>query len=1221
MSKTTVPENAVALTTTNDEIVGDATDNFYTAITSAVEGESTLNAGDYVDAGDGDDTLQVSLGADFNGFNVESSGLQAIEMIELNNVSANALVFDTSGIHGAQVYSLTSQQGQVISLAGLDNTDVLVKASDMTQGTLSIGFAVEVTDGEADALSLSLRDVGSEAEHVALEINNIESLELDVTGDNFLSLEALGSDSLVVSGEGSLSIVNLASVALVDAAAMTGDLSLVLSASEEGSRDLRGGAGDDVFALDVGRTGFTSIDGGAGKNTLRLSGASESTGALAFDLQGITTIELDAITSSFSLSTSEVPLGVELLEIQENGLAADTTASFNNIFTAPAVKITTYGNQQAATIYPGLEAAELVEFSTVASAAAQASKVAADEVALKVMPPPVYREVSFASSVSESAPPPSAGIGEVNIGAYTTFIGELDIQGSVTLNVASGRDDDGNELTSFNGFLGVYDGDYLRISADGLMGPHAVVDTTAADLQIKLEQGGALQLYSEASDVLLESRGDVDLKETFIDYAKNARLTAISGHINGAGSLLGVGTLTLGGEDATSQISLGPIFQIEEGGGQSITASGLAAGLVIGNMVADMSDLVLNVANVSGDVTTGAIVTQNDKDAAVIASKTGGTHIAQITGFGEANITVDASNTSGAHGETGKAVSVGDITVLPVDAESGASQLFGRIGITLNGTGSVAFGDLTAHTVIVDAKGYTAGAIGGEGSPAASFGAITANNILLKGSSSQSNNFIVAGLGVDNGYNWVTLLGGASSDSLTINQEVRADQVVVVRFDDKTASDNDTLYINESMALYNPLSRFNVTGVENVAIAEGKEVSFVGVSASHTYTVTSGTLSMLGTAGGNFIDASNTGRTGSGVVQIIGFDGNDIIFAGSGGQDVYAGDGDDYIRGGVGDDYLDGYWGKDDIFGADGDDTIFGQDGADDLYGGAGSDSLYGGADNDRLLGDAGDDFLYGGAGADKLEGGAGSDYLEGGDGKDNLQGGEGDDHLIGDNGFSYSEIYVAYSISDQESTSEINYDFDDVLVGGDGNDTLEGGAGADTLTGGAGVDRFVFGGDYYYGPVQSSVSAPDKITDFNAGGTEWIDFQVNLYKSVSYESSGEGEASIDAGGKATFNAADGTLSDKIGAVARTLDLLAGGGYSPDHGGGDTFDGGYYYGSAAGAAAFFEHSGDTFVFVAGYETGYAEDDSLIVLQSKTGYSSLLEYNGNISLSNEPAQYG
>ena len=75
---------------------------------------------------------------------------------------------------------------------------------------------------------------------------------------------------------------------------------------------------------------------------------------------------------------------------------------------------------------------------------------------------------------------------------------------------------------------------------------------------------------------------------------------------------------------------------------------------------------------------------------------------------------------------------------------------------------------------------------------------------------------------------------------------------------------------------------------------------------------------------------------------------------------------------------------------------IIGGDGNDILYGGNLSDVIGGGDGNDTLFGGGGNDFLFGGAGNDILRGGTGNDVLSGGSGQDTFIGGSGRDVMTG---------------------------------------------------------------------------------------------------------------------------------------------------------------------------------------------------------------------------------
>ncbi|WP_445638191.1 Calcium-binding protein [Nostoc sp. DSM 114161] len=80
------------------------------------------------------------------------------------------------------------------------------------------------------------------------------------------------------------------------------------------------------------------------------------------------------------------------------------------------------------------------------------------------------------------------------------------------------------------------------------------------------------------------------------------------------------------------------------------------------------------------------------------------------------------------------------------------------------------------------------------------------------------------------------------------------------------------------------------------------------------------------------------------------------------------------------------------IIGNDGNNIVFGTAKNDLIDGKGGNDFLYGFGGNDTLQGNLGNDNLYGSSGNDVLKGSWGSDFLDGGTGVDVLTGGSGRD-------------------------------------------------------------------------------------------------------------------------------------------------------------------------------------------------------------------------------------
>ena len=112
-----------------------------------------------------------------------------------------------------------------------------------------------------------------------------------------------------------------------------------------------------------------------------------------------------------------------------------------------------------------------------------------------------------------------------------------------------------------------------------------------------------------------------------------------------------------------------------------------------------------------------------------------------------------------------------------------------------------------------------------------------------------------------------------------------------------------------------------------------------------------------GGAGADYLDAGTGGDTvrggaGREVIKGGNDESNDILIAGDGfyGSMIYGGPGNDIIVGGSG---------LDNLFGEDGDDIIVGGDFGDTIYGGKGNDILVGEHGRDNIFGDEDNDVIY----------------------------------------------------------------------------------------------------------------------------------------------------------------------------------------------------------------------------------------------------------------------
>jgi Ca2+-binding RTX toxin-like protein len=229
-------------------------------------------------------------------------------------------------------------------------------------------------------------------------------------------------------------------------------------------------------------------------------------------------------------------------------------------------------------------------------------------------------------------------------------------------------------------------------------------------------------------------------------------------------------------------------------------------------------------------------------------------------------------------------------------------------------------------------------------------------------------------------------------------------------------------------------------------------IVFVGDDGDDRFdaSLATGVVNLTGNGGDDVLfggSANDTLNGGSGKDELVGNAGDDLVQGqGSTGDTLDGGDGNDTLNGGSGNDLIREFFAGDAVLTnatmtGRGTDTIISAERAALTGGGAAqtidvstfftpgltSVTLDGAGGNDTLLGSDGSDVLVGSGGSDRIEGNAGNDRIIGGSGADTLIGGDGDDFIKG--------------------------------LGGSG-DRLSGGNGNDTLNGGRGVDRVIEAGD-----------------------------------------------------------------------------------------------------------------------------------------------------------------
>ena len=199
------------------------------------------------------------------------------------------------------------------------------------------------------------------------------------------------------------------------------------------------------------------------------------------------------------------------------------------------------------------------------------------------------------------------------------------------------------------------------------------------------------------------------------------------------------------------------------------------------------------------------------------------------------------------------------------------------------------------------------------------------------------------------------------------------------------------------------------------------------------------------------------------------------------------------------------------ITGHDAADTLSGSGGNDTLDGGAGIDRLVGGKGNDLYVATDGDVIVEAsGAGADTVQATSGATFTLANNIETLL--------LTGASLLAGTGNALANTITGNGKNNTLRgLDGADTLRGQGGDDLLNGGNGADVLTGGAGADIFRIAAT-----TESTVAAPDRITDFSYGTTAGSD-QVGL-SFIDANTGLAGDQAFDYIGSSAFSGTAGEL-------------------------------------------------------------------------------------------------
>lgn len=289
----------VSLTKDADALPEKGKDNskndLFKAVVSSKIGEGTLNNQDKIDGGAGTDKLEVELKSGFSGFKEGDKGgyLKNVEKIELENKATSPLEFNAKGVEGAKEYILKNNVN-LTNLSDITKITLVNQSQDFT-----IAHAAAAVAGTDDTLELALYNAAKK-DKAPVQINaaGIETLSLEVAGENFINNNSADATSVTVKGKGSLDFKSTTTtLTSFDASGAKGKVTADLS-NQTALTEIKLGEGNDRVEITAATgTALRSIEGGAGNNdTVALKTTAGAN--VAYEMIGVENLEIGALAAA-----------------------------------------------------------------------------------------------------------------------------------------------------------------------------------------------------------------------------------------------------------------------------------------------------------------------------------------------------------------------------------------------------------------------------------------------------------------------------------------------------------------------------------------------------------------------------------------------------------------------------------------------------------------------------------------------------------------------------------------------------------------------------------------------------------------------------------------------------------------------------------------------------------------------------------------------------------
>ena len=305
--------------------------------------DDTLSPGDDIDGGSGSDVMQYYTNVTTNEAEFK---IDNVERFQVTADTGATATFDLSGSAGFETFSSFNSTGNVVFQQVTEIPQTVEVQNVTLEGDVTVQIQDPVVAGTADSVNVALMNNYNDGVGV-LSIGSMTAANSGIETLNVTTSQAASTvqhlnvdmTTLNLAGDQDLTIIDPLNgfETTVNAGAMTGDLSLDLTNNTTAGVTYTGSQGDDMIAVATnGLTVLDSFNGGAGNDTLTLTGAGSINPAEAEQISDIETFVMTTEDTMLNITDSMVTsitgsAGGLTVEMGVGGNAVDITGvAFSN---------------------------------------------------------------------------------------------------------------------------------------------------------------------------------------------------------------------------------------------------------------------------------------------------------------------------------------------------------------------------------------------------------------------------------------------------------------------------------------------------------------------------------------------------------------------------------------------------------------------------------------------------------------------------------------------------------------------------------------------------------------------------------------------------------------------------------------------------------------------------------------------------------------------------